>query len=50
MAELTVTIGQLGALGDGVAETPRGRLHIPFTAPGDTARVTPESWLASTSK
>jgi len=39
MAELTVTIGQLGALGDGVAETANGRLHIPFTAPGDTARV-----------
>jgi len=39
MAELTVTIDHLGALGDGVAETANGRLHIPFTAPGDTARV-----------
>ncbi|HEX4506367.1 MAG TPA: class I SAM-dependent RNA methyltransferase [Alphaproteobacteria bacterium] len=42
MAELTVTIGHLGALGDGVAETPNGRLHIPFTTPGDTARVAPK--------
>ena len=40
MAELTVTIDHLGALGDGVAESPSGRLHIPFTAPGDRARVT----------
>jgi 23S rRNA (uracil1939-C5)-methyltransferase len=42
MAELTVTIGQLGALGDGVAETATGRLHVPFTAPGDTVRVAPK--------
>ena len=39
MIETTVTIDHLGGLGDGVAETPSGRLHIPFTAPGDEARV-----------
>ena len=39
MTELTVTIDQLGGLGDGVADSPSGRLHIPFTAPGDRARV-----------
>jgi 23S rRNA (uracil1939-C5)-methyltransferase len=42
MAELTVTIGQLGALGDGVAETATSRLHVPFTAPGDKVRVIPK--------
>jgi 23S rRNA (uracil1939-C5)-methyltransferase len=40
VADATVTIDHLGGLGDGVAETPTGRLHIPFTAPGDRARVT----------
>ena len=40
MAEATVTIDHLGGLGDGVAESATGRLHIPFTAPGDRARVT----------
>jgi 23S rRNA (uracil1939-C5)-methyltransferase len=39
MTEATVTIDHLGGLGDGVAEGPAGRLHIPFTAPGDLARV-----------
>jgi 23S rRNA (uracil1939-C5)-methyltransferase len=39
MAEATVTIDHLGGLGDGVAESAAGRLHIPFTAPGDVARV-----------
>lgn len=40
MAEpLTVTIDRLAALGDGVAETPSGRIHVPLTAPGDRARV-----------
>jgi 23S rRNA (uracil1939-C5)-methyltransferase len=38
---MLVTIDRLGGLGDGVAETPGGRLHIPLTAPGDQARVTP---------
>ncbi len=39
MTDVTVTIDHLGGLGDGVAESASGRLHIPFTAPGDTARV-----------
>jgi 23S rRNA (uracil1939-C5)-methyltransferase len=39
VAELAVTIDHVGALGDGVAEGPSGRLHIPFTAPGDRVRV-----------
>ncbi len=39
MTETTVIIDHLGGLGDGVAQTPSGRLHIPFTAPGDEARV-----------
>jgi 23S rRNA (uracil1939-C5)-methyltransferase len=39
MSELTVSIAQLGALGDGIAEGPAGRIHIPFTAPGDLARI-----------
>lgn len=41
MAELTVTIDHVGALGDGVAESAGGRLHIPFTAPGDRVRAQP---------
>jgi 23S rRNA (uracil1939-C5)-methyltransferase len=48
MTELTVTIDHLGALGDGVAETAGGRLHIPFAAPGDRVRVTPKSKDAAT--
>ncbi len=43
MAELTITIDHVGALGDGVAEGPNGRLHVPFTAPGDRVRVTSEA-------
>ncbi len=39
MTETTVTIDRLGALGDGVAETQSGRLHVPFSAPGDRVRV-----------
>jgi 23S rRNA (uracil1939-C5)-methyltransferase len=39
MTEAAVTIDHLGGLGDGVADSPSGRLHIPFTAPGDQARV-----------
>jgi 23S rRNA (uracil1939-C5)-methyltransferase len=38
---MIVTIDHLGGLGDGVALTPSGRLHIPFTAPGDRALVAP---------
>ncbi len=48
MTELTLTIAHLGALGDGVAEAASGRLHIPFTAPGDTARVSPKGKDAAT--
>ncbi|HLG88899.1 MAG TPA: class I SAM-dependent RNA methyltransferase [Alphaproteobacteria bacterium] len=39
MAIETVTIDRLGGLGDGIAEGASGRLHIPFTTPGDLARV-----------
>jgi 23S rRNA (uracil1939-C5)-methyltransferase len=39
---MIVASERLGGLGDGVAETPDGRLHIPFTAPGDRARVAPK--------
>ncbi|MDB5397019.1 MAG: class SAM-dependent methyltransferase [Rhodospirillales bacterium] len=39
MTEATVTIDHLGGSGDGVAESPVGRLYVPFTAPGDQARV-----------
>jgi 23S rRNA (uracil1939-C5)-methyltransferase len=41
MAALHVTIDSLGGLGDGVAESEIGRLHVPLTAPGDVAMVTP---------
>lgn len=37
--ELDVRIDSVGAQGDGVAESPAGRLFVPFTAPGDRARV-----------
>jgi 23S rRNA (uracil1939-C5)-methyltransferase len=36
---MQVTVDHLGALGDGVVVAPAGRLHIPFTAPGDIAEV-----------
>jgi 23S rRNA (uracil1939-C5)-methyltransferase len=39
MVDLEVTIDRLAGLGDGVAETPSGRLHVPLTAPGDRARI-----------
>jgi 23S rRNA (uracil1939-C5)-methyltransferase len=39
MADTTVIIEHVGALGDGVAEGPSGRLHIPYTAPGDRVRA-----------
>jgi 23S rRNA (uracil1939-C5)-methyltransferase len=48
MADLTVVIDHLGALGDGVAETHTGRLHIPFTTPGDRVRVVPRGKNAAT--
>ncbi len=37
--EATVVIDHLGGLGDGVAQSASGRLHIPFTAPGDRAQI-----------
>ncbi len=41
MAErnITVDIAALGARGDGIAETPDGRVFVPFAAPGDRLRV-----------
>lgn len=41
MTTREVSVLRLGSRGDGVAETESGRLHIPFTAPGDLARVAP---------
>lgn len=38
---LTVTVGHLGARGDGIAETPDGPLYIPNAAPGDVLKVLP---------
>jgi len=39
MSGQVVTIDSLGGQGDGIAETPSGRLHIAFTAPGDRVTV-----------
>jgi 23S rRNA (uracil1939-C5)-methyltransferase len=36
-----VTVERIGDHGDGIAETPQGRLYIPFTVPGDRVRVRP---------
>jgi len=38
---LEVMVQRIGDIGDGIAETPTGRLYIPFTAAGDRARVRP---------
>lgn len=38
---MDVTIGDIGAQGDGIARTPDERLYIPFAAPGDRLRVKP---------
>ena len=38
MAE-TVTIDRLGHSGDGVAETPEGRVFVPLTLPGETVEI-----------
>jgi len=38
---IEVTITGLDAKGRGVAETPRGRVVVPFAIPGDTVRVEP---------
>ena len=39
IASDTVTIAALGHEGDGIAETPAGRLYVPFTLPGETVSV-----------
>lgn len=39
--ELEVTIASLGHLGDGVAETPRGEVFVPFVLPGERVRIQP---------
>ena len=36
---IDITVDALGARGDGIADTPAGRLYIPFAAPGDRLRV-----------
>ena len=36
---LEVTVGSIGARGDGIAESPMGPLYIPYAAPGDRLRV-----------
>lgn len=33
-------IGAIGSQGDGIAETAKGRLHVPLTVPGDRVRLT----------
>jgi 23S rRNA (uracil1939-C5)-methyltransferase len=38
---MEVTVEKIGAQGDGLADTPEGRLYIPFAAPGDRLRVEP---------
>jgi 23S rRNA (uracil1939-C5)-methyltransferase len=35
----TVRIGSLGHAGDGIAETPDGRVFVPFTLPHETVRI-----------
>ncbi len=39
MAESVVTIDRLGSGGDGVVDTPRGPLYVPFALPGERANV-----------
>lgn len=39
---IEVEITRVGAQGDGVAETAVGQLFVPFTLPGERARVVPE--------
>lgn len=36
---MDVTVEAIGAQGDGIANSPEGRLYIPFAAPGDRLRV-----------
>lgn len=39
---LEVEIAAIGGGGDGIADTPRGRVFVPFSAPGDRLLVRPE--------
>jgi 23S rRNA (uracil1939-C5)-methyltransferase len=41
--QLEVRIERLGTQGDGIAQGPAGRLYVPFTLPGELARVEAES-------
>jgi len=38
---MEVTVATIGAQGDGLADTPEGRLYVPFAVPGDRLRVEP---------
>jgi 23S rRNA (uracil1939-C5)-methyltransferase len=38
-----IRITRLGRLGEGIAETPAGPLHVPYTLPGETVDV--EEWI-----
>jgi 23S rRNA (uracil1939-C5)-methyltransferase len=38
-AKITVEIASLGANGDGIAETPSGRVYVPYAVPGDRLLV-----------
>jgi 23S rRNA (uracil1939-C5)-methyltransferase len=49
--ELEVTVTALGAAGDGIAETPAGRIYLPLALPGERWRVRlaqklPQGWRA----
>ena len=35
----TLAIGELGHAGDGIAETAKGRVFVPFTLPGETVEI-----------
>ena len=41
MTDITVAIDRLGGGGDGIAETPAGKIFVPLSAPGDIVRVRP---------
>ncbi|AMJ59093.1 class I SAM-dependent RNA methyltransferase [Bosea sp. PAMC 26642] len=36
---VAVSIARLGQRGDGIAETPEGQVFVPYTLPGETARI-----------
>ncbi len=51
MAELSVRIEAIGSRGDGLASSPRGRIYVPFTLPGEEVlvrleRKRGEAWAA----